>query len=419
MRKKRRQGFLSPFRVKGFVMAFDPTEIDEDHLVDGHLNDTPIHRVLMAVQANQTTGRLTIPTPHGENHMFFMRGQPVGVTLSEIRHPLGQMLLELGHINGAQFVRAQRMVAEAGRLPGQVYKELKAIDEDTLKEVFHLQARKKLEYFCRFRDQSFNFGRGLTFLSGFHSAPLHMDAVVFVALREYTSDEDLEKWLSEHAAKAVHTNADADTVLPAPLDTYGFGAAEKRFLTRLASGFEAVEHLAETGTLPRLEMAILLLYLDLLGKLQIREADSASLLDALGSSTDEDVFTSSRSQREREAQARVEADETEKKPAQQAQPPAPPEPTAAPEKQAPAAPKIPPARAPAPAGKRPPVASPANGAAKHVAGVQKPKRKGRREVAEPSHGSSATSIPRAEKQFGDALPSILLSAELQADVIKS
>lgn len=406
-------------------MAFDPTEIEEDHLVDGHLNDTPIHRVLMAVQANQTTGRLTIPTPHGENHMFFMRGQPVGVTLAEIRHPLGQMLLELGHINGAQFVRAQRMVAEAGRLPGQVYKELKAIDEDTLKEVFHLQARKKLEYFCRFRDQAFSFGRGLTFLSGFHSAPLHMDAVVFIALREHTSDEDLEKWLRENAAKAVHIHEDADTVLPAPLETYGFGAAEKRFLTRLAAGFEAVEHLADTGTLPRLEMAILLQYLNLLGKLDFRAADAASLLDALGSTTDEDVFTSSRSQREREAQAqgKLASDAPANDDAAASQLPLQVELTFAPEKAQPPAHKAPPPRAIAAASNSAAGILHTNGSANPAAAEPsmpvKPKRKGRREVAEPSRGSSATSIARAEREFGTALPSILLSAELQADVIKT
>lgn len=392
-------------------MAFDPLEIEEDHLGDGHLDETPIHRILLAVQAGQITGRLTIPTATGENHMFFMRGQPVGVTLSEMLHPLGQLLLELGHINGAQFVRAQRLVAEAGRLPGRVYKELKAVDEDTLKSVFHLQARRKLEHFCRFRAQPFRFGRGLTFLSGFHSAPLHMDAVVFVALREYLSEAELENWLQVHARKAIHIEDGADAALPAPLDTYGFGAAEERFLTRIAAGFEAVEHLAETGTLPRLEMAILLRYLDLIGKLQFRDTDMAPLLDALCESTDEDVFTSSRSQREREAQATQKIEAATAGPARGASPAPTPPPVRSPQNAiAPARVDVsPPATdttAPAPCALAP--SAPA---------AAKAKRKGRREVPEPSLGSSAVSIPRPEKVNGAPLPSILLSAELQVDLL--
>lgn len=419
-------------------MAFDPTQIEEDHLGDGHLDETPIHRVLMAVQAEQITGRLTIPTENGENHMFFMRGQPVGVSLAEILHPLGQLLLELGHINGAQFVRAQRLVAEAGRLPGQVYKELKAIDEDTLKSVFHLQARRKLEYFCRFRDRPFSFGRGLTFLSGFHSAPLHMDSVVFVALRAYLSDDELEDWLRAHARKAIHIAQGAESALPAPLETYGFGAAEQRFLARLAAGFEAIEHLAETGTLPRLEMAILLRYLELLGRLQFRDTDSAPLLDALGESTDEDVFTSSRSQREQEVSAQKQTDERRRNGMDAADAPAP---AAFPPNQAKstspavladpsearggsaadaaeATPTIHAVSAkPAPihpASPRPP-SVPGND--ENCASPARVKRKGRREVPEPSQGSSATSTPRPERASSSALPSILLSAELQADVL--
>ena len=258
----------------------DLATIADEACIEGHLDADPIHGVLLSIGQKQITGRLTVADAAGDNHMYFMQGRPVGVQLAEHFHPLGQLLLELGRCSGATFVRAQRLIAEGGRLPGQVYKELRVLDDAGLKDVLAIQARRKAEHFCRLGSRPFTFCRGLTFLTGFTATPLDPHAVIFLAVRQQMGEQSRENWLE--AARDLQVRlvppggvpAEGATVenlgLPAPPLHYGFGAPEERFLQRLLTGFESVVDLAETGTLPRDEMAVLLRYLEVVGRLQRR-----------------------------------------------------------------------------------------------------------------------------------------------------
>jgi len=260
--------------------VFDPATIADEACTEGHLDADPIYGVLLSLGQKQITGRLTVADAAGDNHMYFMQGRPVGVHLAEHFHPLGQLLLELGRCSGATFVRAQRLIAEGNRLPGQVYKELRVLDDAGLKDVLAIQARRKAEHFCRLGSRAFTFCRGLTFLTGFTSTPLDPHAVIFLAVRQQMGEQSRENWLE--AARDLQVRlvppggvpAEGATVehlgLPAPPLNYGFGAPEERFLQRLLMGFESVVDLAETGTLPRDEMAVLLRYLEVIGRLQRR-----------------------------------------------------------------------------------------------------------------------------------------------------
>lgn len=442
-------------------MSFDPVPIEDNQIGEGHLDDAPMYEILMVLHRTQTTGRLSIAGEGGENHLFFMRGQPVGVTLAERVHPLGQLLLELGRINGATFVRAQRLIAEAQRFPGQVYKELGAVDEASLKDVLNLQAQRKTEHFCRLRGRPFQFGKGFTFLNGFHSVPLHVHAVIFMALRQQLDESAREAWLASLAGKFVGLR-ERDGGLPAPLAVYGFGAAEERFVARLAAGAESVEVLGDTGTLPREEMAVLLRYLDVLGRLDVRDASQLPAPSAaLVAPTDEDVFQSNAKAPVAEGPSRPQDPVTgmgvpakvlpgkgaadpgaraevtpviyfpmrppprrEDAPdsaaavsaaavsaAAKAPPPvAPPAPTlpAAPPSAAPAA-RVAPSAAPPPAAPAPRPAAEAS--------PPKPKAKGRRTEPEPSQGSSVVSTLRREKTELIPLPSIVIGSELAADTL--
>ena len=60
-------------------MSFDVDAIKDASTGSGDLDDTPMYDVLLTLSRQQATGRLTVDSPTGENHMFFMRGQPVGV----------------------------------------------------------------------------------------------------------------------------------------------------------------------------------------------------------------------------------------------------------------------------------------------------------------------------------------------------
>ena len=274
---------------------FDPAKISDDACAEGHLDSDPIYGVLLALGQKLITGRLTIADAAGDNHMYFMQGRPVGVHLAEHFHPLGQLLLELGRMDGATFVRAQRLIAEGNRLPGQVYKELGILDDQSLKEVLSIQARRKAEHFCRLGSRAFTFCRGLTYLTGFTSTPLDPHAVIFLAVRQQMGEQSREGWLEAARGEQVRLMPpggmppEGTTVehlgLPGAPQNFGFGAPEERFLQRLLTSFESVVDLAETGTLPRDEMAVLLRYLEVIGRLQrrpipIKRAPTPTPMDA-------------------------------------------------------------------------------------------------------------------------------------------
>lgn len=263
-------------------MTFDPARIPDDQCVEGHLDGDPIYAVLLALHTGRITGRLTVEDATGKNHLFFMQGRPVGVSLAEYAHPLGQLLLELGRVNGQTFVRAQRRIAESNRLAGQVFKELGVLDEDGLRDVLSTQARRKAEHFCRLGSRPFTFCRGLAFLSGFTSTPMDLFSVVYLAVRAQLGPDARAAWIEDARGMQVRiTNAPGDdTGLPAPLAAFGFGAAEERFLKRIVGGWEKVSDLVETGTLPQDDAALLLRFLEVLGRLERRQPPAAQAVPA-------------------------------------------------------------------------------------------------------------------------------------------
>lgn len=263
-------------------MTFEPSRVPDDTCVEGHLDGDPIYSVLLAMHGSRITGRLTVEDAAGKNHLFFMQGRPVGVSLAEYAHPLGQLLLELGRVNGQTFVRAQRRIAESNRLAGQVFKELGVLDEDGLRDVLTTQARRKAEHFCRLGSRPFTFCRGLSYLSGFTSTPMDLFAVVYLAVRAQLGTDARAAWIEGARGLQVRiTNAPGDELgLPAPLAAFGFGAAEERFLRRIVGGWEKVSDLIETGTLPQDDAALLLRFLEVIGRLERRAQPAAQAVPA-------------------------------------------------------------------------------------------------------------------------------------------
>jgi hypothetical protein len=248
---------------------FDPASVAEDATARGHLDESPIWEVMLAIRDRSATGRLSVSAPAGENHMFFMRGQPVGVQLADYAHPLGQLLLELGRIDAHTFILAQRLIADGSRLPGQVFKEMGVLDDASLREALAVQARRKAEEFCRLGSRPFTFGRGLTFLAGFNSTPLDIHAVLYVAIKQQMGPASRTAFLDGLRAQEVRSTQGAPAA-PAPLETLGFGPSEERFLARLESGWQPVADLLETSTLPSDEAAVMLRFLLVAGRLQTR-----------------------------------------------------------------------------------------------------------------------------------------------------
>ncbi len=260
------------------MLGFDLAAIKDETVGSGSLDEAPMYEVLLALSKDQSTGRLTVENATGANHMFFMRGQPVGVQLAEFFHPLGQLLLELGRCDAATFLKAQRRIAAGNRLPGQVFKELGVLSDADLKEVLAVQARKKAEQFCSFGTGPFTFGRGLTFLAGFNSTPLDMQVVIYLAVQRQLGPAGRKAYLYE-LRKTWARIPEGRNLLPTALANYGFGPPEERFLTRLKSGWQNIRDATETGALPDEDVAVLLKYMSIVGWIETTLEPPAAQVD--------------------------------------------------------------------------------------------------------------------------------------------
>jgi hypothetical protein len=199
---------------------------------------------------------------------------------------------------------------------------------------------------------------------------LHIDAVIFLAFRQGLAPSTRDAVMQRLRQHEVRLGSTGGVPLPAPLELYGFGPPEERFLLRLASDWQRVRDLEETGTLPADEIAVLLRHLEFSGRLQLRSPQVVAPTDALTAPTDDEVFANIKTPAARAAAV--------------------PAPSVRP------APKSP-SRTPAPALR----------AEAPVPTVKK--KKVRRATPEPSVGSSAISELRREKTQVGPLPSIVIN----------
>ena len=248
-------------------MAFDPSTQADESTYEGHLDQESMSSLVTTMLREKVTGRITIRDENGANYLYFMQGRPVGVVLSIVLHPLGQLLLELGKVDSAQFVKAQRLIGDGERLPGQVFIEIGAITDAELKETLAIQARRKAQKFVGLRRLPFEVNRGLSFLTGFKSSPMEGPPLVFHAVAGVMDPPARAAYLKAMGNRQVRARS---TQLAAALDTFGFGRAEERFLQRLGE-WHTIQELDQFGTLPREDIAALLRYLEEIGQLELAQ----------------------------------------------------------------------------------------------------------------------------------------------------
>ncbi len=246
-------------------MVLDPQQMADESSYEGHLDHERMAQVLGILLGARATGRVTVRDGAGANHMFFMQGRPVGVVLSMVTHPLGQLLLELGKVDSSQFVRAQRLIGDGDRLPGQVFIELGAITDAELKETLTIQARRKAQKFASLKSHPFEFSKGLSFLIGFKSSPMEGPPLVFHALAAELDESARRAWLGSMATRHVRATS---VQLGASLEAFGFGRAEERFFQRMTD-WNTVEELDQFGTLPSDEVVTILRFLEAQGQLEV------------------------------------------------------------------------------------------------------------------------------------------------------
>ncbi|MEW5851867.1 MAG: DUF4388 domain-containing protein [Myxococcota bacterium] len=251
---------------------FDPSQIADETTYEGHLSQVPMSELLAAIIRGKVTGRVCVHDEAGANFLYFMQGRPVGVVLSQVIHPLGQLLLELGKVDSGQFVKAQRIIGNGERLVGQVFIEIGAINETDLNETLHIQARRKAQKFVAFQNVPFEFNKGLSFLTGFKSSPMDGPPLIYHALSASMDAGARSAYLQQLSSMRLRAKS---MQLGAALESFGFGRAEERFLQRMAD-WHSVTELDQFGTLPRDDMAALIRYLELIGTLEVAEPAAAA-----------------------------------------------------------------------------------------------------------------------------------------------
>lgn len=259
-------------------MVLDPTQLQDDSTYEGHLSQEPMAQVLVTVIRSKATGRIAIHDEVGANYLYFMQGRPVGVQLSQVVYPLGQLLLELGKVDSAQFVKAQRLIGDGERLPGQVFMEIGAITEADLKETLSIQARRKAQRFATFQAVPFEFNKGLSFLTGFKSVPMEAPPLLYFSVAASLDASARQEYLEAFGGRRLRAKGSG---LGAPLESFGFGRAEERFLQRLAE-WHTIQELDQFGTLPREDMAALLKFMDSVGSLEVGEPAAAKPASVVG-----------------------------------------------------------------------------------------------------------------------------------------
>lgn len=246
---------------------FDPTQLLDDQSGEWSFDHNPVYEVLVRISTDRVTGVCSCGAGKQVDRLFFREGTPVGVSLAENYATLGELLLEHGDIDAAIYQQTKQYIEPEKRLPGQVYVEMGAIDDARLKQMLQIQAVRKALRFVERCKGRFEFSRGLSFLSGFVPAIIGMDPLVMHALNLGWPAAEREAHLHAYAGKQVC----ATRSLSQPMEEFGFGQAEERFLA-LLKDWRTVDELYRVGTLPKPQIALLVRYFELHNALKLRPA---------------------------------------------------------------------------------------------------------------------------------------------------
>ncbi|MBN2359577.1 MAG: hypothetical protein JXR83_08975 [Deltaproteobacteria bacterium] len=249
---------------------FDPKSLLDDETGRWSFEETSVYQVFATLVDGRLTGVVTTRPDADAGRLFLREGEPVGVQLAEVYAPIGQLLLELGYIDAATFVKAQALIAHEQRLPGQVFIELNAIDANCLQQVINVQAKRQVRRFIEDCRGTFTFSRGPAFLTGFSTTTIGPDLLIWLSLERSFTEEPAERYLASLAGKHVKLAAG----LSGLVTELGFGPPEERFLARLGE-WHSVDELDKFGTLPRPQIGLLLKFLDMRQRLQLRPAPEA------------------------------------------------------------------------------------------------------------------------------------------------
>lgn len=230
-------------------------------LARGTLQNTHLAFALLALLDKHATGTLVLETPGGcKTAIGFTNGVPKKFHSPERQRHLGDILVELGHLTAEQREVTQAAAAAAQRLHGEHLISIGAIDEDLLDRALRTQLLEQLSWACDLpKATAFGFYDQKNYLEHWAGAGTLISPLL-VIWQLARAGHPLPQ-LAEHVQRwqplVLKINPRA------PLDAFGFDAAEQALVSTLRDCPQTMQSLGNLALVPETSLQRLIYVLAL------------------------------------------------------------------------------------------------------------------------------------------------------------
>ena len=197
--------------------------------LSGELRDKPFARLVAELVRAKATGALVIQDPIGINKAFFVNGVPQGARLSRLKHPIGRILVDDGHMTEEQLNEALAAHSRTEKLIGQILLDMKLVDKAMLDAIMARQSQLNFLSLFGLHEGAYEFHNGLVEITDFQPAPMPTVEAMYLGVRNHGSPDVANAMLAELCFLGFRLKPGAE------LDTERLGPAENQALALLAS----------------------------------------------------------------------------------------------------------------------------------------------------------------------------------------
>lgn len=179
----------------------------------GNLAKTPVPELLVYALDRSLEGTLVLEEPDGKKSaIFFQAGAPAKAKTADPVAYLGQVLVEQGSIDQAQYERALAKASSTRQLFGQVLLAEKAIDNGTLLEGLREQVIQKVSHLFKLSPRTvFGFYSNTDFLARWGGPPTRVKPLPLLwrGLRLFADDAKVEALIARIGERQLKLYIDA------------------------------------------------------------------------------------------------------------------------------------------------------------------------------------------------------------------
>lgn len=237
----------------------------------GSLAKAPLSHLLVYLETQGVSGSLWLCDERHDSTVQFVRGAPAKVKTTHAVPHLGELLVELGYIDQRSYAETIDFALRGGGLHGAMLVACGLLDQQGLEAGLREQTALRLIEICRHvRSRTrFAFYRDVDLLASWGGVELtSVDPwwVLWWGNRDRKAGASVRAALGLLGDEFLVLRSDAD------LDRFGFGEAERQFLSGWASQSATVATLLTYPDLPRERIAQLIVVLFLTRSLSYDEA---------------------------------------------------------------------------------------------------------------------------------------------------